>query len=313
MARSKGSIIMPCCSPTGVWLLSPFGQIYINLAILPPDVNKADWKPLSSRRVPSSDMQQNHFEKVGFRAADTPEAQAALAELEAKYPHVGLEQADVIVALGGDGFMLETLHAIIDHPVPIYGMNLGTVGFLLNEYRLEALSASLRQATHVPLHPLRMYARQRDGAIQRGLGINEVSLFRETRQAANLSVEIDGVVRLPELVCDGILVATPAGSPAYNLSAHGPILPTGANLLALTPISAFRPRRWRGALLPSKTQFRFRVNDPGKRPVSAVADYTEIRDVVEVEVWEDRKITLTLLFDPEHNLEERILKEQFVP
>lgn len=258
-------------------------------------------------------MQVNHFERIGFRAADTPEAQAALAGLRAVYGHVPTDQVDVIVALGGDGFMLETLHALIDRPVPIYGMNLGTVGFLLNEYRADALPERLGKAVPVPLHPLRMYARQRDGTTERGLGINEVSLFRETRQAANLSVEIDGVVRLPELVCDGILVATPAGSTAYNLSAHGPILPTGANLLALTPISAFRPRRWRGALLPSKTRFRFRVNAPMKRPVSAVADYTEIRDVVEVEVWEDREITLTLLFDPEHNLEERILKEQFVP
>ena len=258
-------------------------------------------------------MQLNHFRTIGFCAADTPEAQAALAELVALYDHVPPHEADVVVALGGDGFMLETLHAFIDRPVPIYGMNLGTVGFLLNEYRVQALPEKLSRAVSVPLHPLRMCARQRDGTVQRGLGINEVSLFRETRQAANLSVEIDGVVRLPELICDGILVATPAGSTAYNLSAHGPILPTGANLLALTPISAFRPRRWRGALLPSRTRFGFRVNDPIKRPVSAVADYTEIRDVVWVEVWEDRDITLTLLFDPEHNLEERILKEQFVP
>ena len=165
----------------------------------------------------------------------------------------------------------------------------------------------------MPLHPLRMRAHCRNGQVEHGLGINEVSLFRETRQAASLRIEIDGVMRLEQLVCDGILVATTAGSTAYNLSAHGPILPVGANLLALTPISPFRPRRWRGALLPSHTQFRISVVDPDKRPVSAVADYTEIRDVVEVQIWEDREITLTLLFDPEHNLEERILKEQFVP
>ena len=158
-----------------------------------------------------------------------------------------------------------------------------------------------------------MRALRRDGKEEHGLGINEVSLFRQTYQAARLCIAIDGVVRLPELVCDGVLVATPAGSTAYNLSAHGPILPTGANLLALTPISAFRPRRWRGALLPTKTRFCFRVIDPDKRPVSAVADSTEIRDVVEVAVWVEADITLTLLFDPEHNLEERILKEQFVP
>jgi len=255
----------------------------------------------------------NSFRTIAFRAAETPEAQSALAMLCAHYPSVPPEDADVVVALGGDGFMLETLHACIDRNVPIYGMNLGTVGFLLNSFTTDDLPERLARASSVPLHPLRMHAICRSGRTERGLGINEVSLFRETRQAANLSVEIDDVVRLPELVCDGILVATPAGSTAYNLSAHGPILPVGANLLALTPISAFRPRRWRGALLPSKTRFRFRVSDPEKRPVSAVADYTEIRDVVEVEVWEDRSIALTLLFDPEHNLEERILKEQFVP
>lgn len=255
----------------------------------------------------------NRFRRIGFRAADTAEAQAGLADLKAAYPHVPAEESDVIVALGGDGFMLETLHNCIDRPVPIYGMNLGTVGFLLNEYRTDRLLERLAQSVSTPLHPLRMRATCRDGKVETGLAINEVSLFRETRQAANINIEIDGVIRLPNLVCDGVLVATPAGSTAYNLSAHGPILPVGANLLALTPISAFRPRRWRGALLPSKARFRFRVADPHKRPVSAVADYTEIRDVVEVEVWEDRDITLTLLFDPEHNLEERILKEQFVP
>jgi NAD+ kinase len=253
------------------------------------------------------------FEKIGFRSADTPEAQAGLAELRAKYPHVPADQADVIVALGGDGFMLETLHSCIHRPVPIYGMNLGTVGFLLNEYDVDHLEKRLAQGVSTPLHPLRMRVTCSNGKVEHGLGINEVSLFRETRQAASIAIAIDGVVRLDNLVCDGILVATPAGSTAYTLSAHGPILPVGANLLALTPISAFRPRRWRGALLPSKTHFRFQVLNATKRPVSAVADYTEIRDVQEVEVWEDRSITLTLLFDPEHNMEERILKEQFVP
>jgi NAD+ kinase len=253
------------------------------------------------------------FENIGFRSADTVEAQAGLAELQARYRHVPVEQADVIVALGGDGFMLETLHSCIDRPVPIYGMNLGTVGFLLNEYGIEHLEERLAQGVSTPLHPLRMRVACRNGKVEHGLGINEVSLFRETRQAANIAIAIDGVVRLDNLICDGVLVASPAGSTAYNLSAHGPILPVGANLLALTPISAFRPRRWRGALLPSKTHFRFQVLNPAKRPVSAVADYTEIRDVQEVEVWEDRDITLTLLFDPEHNMEERILKEQFVP
>ena len=253
----------------------------------------------------------NRFANVSFRAANTPEAQAGLAELRAAYPHAPVEQADVIVALGGDGFMLETLHSCIDRPVPIYGMNLGTVGFLLNEYGIDNLHERLAQGVSAPLHPLRMRVICGNGELELGLGINEVSLFRQTRQAANIQIAIDGVVRLENLICDGVLVATPAGSTAYNLSAHGPILPVGANLLALTPISAFRPRRWRGALLPSRTRFRFAVLDSDKRPVSAVADYTEIRDVMEVEVWEDRSITLTLLFDPEHNLEERILNEQF--
>jgi NAD+ kinase len=253
------------------------------------------------------------FHKIGFRAAKAQEAQAALEQLSATCPNVPPEEADVIVALGGDGFMLETLHGCIDRPVPIYGMNLGTVGFLLNDYEPDRLHDNLEKAVAVTLHPLRMRALRRDGREEHGLGINEVSLFRQTHQAAKLCIAIDDVVRLPELVCDGVLVATPAGSTAYNLSAHGPILPTDANLLALTPISAFRPRRWRGALLPSKTRFCFRVLDPDKRPVSAVADTTEIRDVVEVAVWADRAIALTLLFDPEHNLEERILKEQFVP
>ena len=253
------------------------------------------------------------YETIGFRAAEGPEAQAALNALVARYGQASDEDADVLVALGGDGFMLEILHGTIDRQLPIYGMNLGTVGFLLNQFEADDLLDRLNRAGRVPLHPLRMRVVCRSGEVRLGLGINEVSLFRETRQAANLCIEIDGVTRLPQLVCDGVLVATPAGSTAYNLSAHGPILPVGANLLALTPISAFRPRRWRGALLPSRTCFRFRVIDPIKRPVSAVADYTEIRDVIEVQVWEDREITLNLLFDAEHNLEERILKEQFVP
>lgn len=252
-------------------------------------------------------------QRIGFRAADTEEATAAVLNLRERYGDADDHEADILVALGGDGFMLETLHASIDRPVPIYGMNLGTVGFLLNEYRSEDLLERLDEAVAVGLHPLRMEARRRDGTIEHGLAINEVSLFRETRQAARIEIAIDGVVRMPELVCDGILVATPAGSTAYNLSAHGPILPTTSKLLALTPINAFRPRRWRGALLPNSSHFRFKVRDSNKRPVSAVADYTEIRDVVQIEVWEDHSKCLTLLFDPEHDLEERILNEQFVP
>ena len=251
--------------------------------------------------------------RLAFKASPTPEAQDAMRELEALYPPVPAETAEVVVALGGDGFMLETLHEFLDHGTPIYGMNLGTVGFLLNSYRREELPERIAAAAAVDLFPLRMRARLQDGRAVEALGINEVSVFRETRQAAALSIKIDGVCRMPELVCDGIMVATPAGSTAYNLSAHGPIIPLGANLLALTPISPFRPRRWRGALLSSQSQFEIEVRNPGKRPVSAVADFTEVRDVLSVRVWEDHSLHCRLLFDPEHNLEERILKEQFIP
>jgi NAD+ kinase len=251
--------------------------------------------------------------RLAFLAADTPEARSAQPELAAAYGGVEPEAAEVVVALGGDGFMLETLHRFIGRGVPIYGMNLGTVGFLLNEFRREGLLERITAAMPVDLHPLRMHARLDNGDFRTALAINEVSVFRETRQAAKLRIEIDGICRLPELVCDGLLVATPAGSTAYNLSAHGPIIPLGSELLALTPISPFRPRRWRGALLPSRARFVVDVHNPQKRPVSAVADFTEVRDVTRVEVWEDRAISLRLLFDPEHNLEERILKEQFIP
>lgn len=251
--------------------------------------------------------------RIGFRAADTEEAQAALGQLRNRYGDADNDEADVLVALGGDGFMLETLHATMERPVPIYGMNLGTVGFLLNEFRSEQLIERLDDAVAVGLHPLRMRTTTEDGTVLDGLAINEVSLFRQTRQAAKIRISIDGVIRMEELVCDGIMVATPAGSTAYNLSAHGPILPTSSKLLALTPINAFRPRRWRGALLPNSSHFRFDVMSHDKRPVSAVADYTEMRDVLHVEVWEDHTNNLTLLFDPEHDLEERILNEQFVP
>ncbi len=251
--------------------------------------------------------------RIHFLAARSEAARRARAELVARYGEVPPEEAEVLVALGGDGFMLETLHTHMDRRLPIYGMNLGTVGFLLNTYSPDRLLERIARATPIDLHPLRMRARRLDGTVAESLAINEVSVFRETRQAARLAVDIDGVCRMPELVCDGILVATPAGSTAYNLSAHGPIIPLGSNLLALTPISAFRPRRWRGALLPSRTRFVIRVLDPERRPVSAVADYTEVRDVTRVDVWEDRAIRFRLLFDPEHNLEERILKEQFIP
>ncbi len=245
-------------------------------------------------------------------AAESDEAGAACRRLKARYATVEPEAADAVVALGGDGFMLETLHRYLDRGLPIYGMNCGTVGFLMNRFDEEGLPARLAAAEPVRLRPLAMQARDVYGKETQALAINEVSLLRESRQAARIAIRVDGVMRLPELVCDGVLVATPAGSTAYNLSAHGPILPLGSGVLALTPISAFRPRRWRGALLPHAAEVAFEVLDPQKRPVSAVADFTEVRDVVEVRVHEDRR-TLTLLFDPDHNLAERILAEQFQP
>ncbi len=251
--------------------------------------------------------------RIAFLAAEDSEAQEALARLSSRYGNVPPAEAEIIVALGGDGFMLQTLHAHIDGDVPIYGMNRGSIGFLMNSYDEEDLPARLKRAEPVRLHPLRMTATSASGAQQEALAINEVSLLRQTRQAAKLRISIDGRVRLEELICDGILVATPAGSTAYNLSAHGPIMPMGAGLLALTPISAFRPRRWRGALLPNTARVAFEILDPDKRPVGATADFTEVRNVARIEVREDTSVSLHLLFDPEHNLEKRIIREQFLP
>ncbi len=249
--------------------------------------------------------------KIGFAAADTEDARAAKARLVAAYGDTDPDRADLVVALGGDGFMLETLHDCVHRQIPVFGMNCGSVGFLMNEYREGGLLDRLARAEPVMVHPLHMFATRSDGSVRQALAFNEVSLLRETRQAAKLRITIDGRVRLPELNCDGALVCTPAGSTAYNLSVQGPILPLGSDLLALTPISAFRPRRWRGALLPHSARIGFEVIEVAKRPVSACADFTEVRDVVRVDVHEDRSVTLRLLFDPEHNLEERILKEQF--
>lgn len=251
--------------------------------------------------------------KFALVASDTPEAAEAKARLEARYGTVSVEEAEVIVALGGDGLMLESLHRFMERGLPIYGMNCGTVGFMMNQYEEDRLDERLAAAQAVTLHPLRMRAENVAGEIADGQAINEVSLLRESRQAAKIGIYIDGVKRMDELICDGIMVATPAGSTAYNLSAHGPIVPLGAQLLALTPISVFRPRRWRGALLPSRAEVTFLVHEPAKRPVSATADFTEIRDVAKVSVREDQSVDLNLLFDPEHNLEERIIKEQFQP
>jgi len=252
------------------------------------------------------------FENIAIVASEAPAAQAALADLRARYTTVPPEQADVVVALGGDGFMLETLHKYRACGVPFYGMHRGSVGFLMNGYGPNALVERLGRAQSVAIHPLEMTATDHVGKVHNAIAINEVSLVRQGRQAAKLKISVDDTVRLDELMADGVLVATPVGSTAYNLSAHGPIIPLSAEVLALTPISAFRPRRWRGALLPHEARVRFDVLEIERRSVSAAADFTEIRDVASVSVREAGEITFNLLFDPEHNLEERVLKEQFL-
>lgn len=249
--------------------------------------------------------------KIAFIASATADSQTCLRALEKGYDAVPLEQADVVVVLGGDGTMLEALHKALALGKPVYGMNCGSVGFLLNPYRVEGLMDRIAAAHSVIIHPLKMKTLSKDGKEAEALAFNEISLLRQSRQASKISIAVDGIQRLPELVCDGVLVSTPAGSTAYNLSAHGPIIPLSAHALALTPISAFRPRRWRGALLPGHVQIRFEALESDKRPVSAAADFTEIRDVLQVDVWQSASIGVTLLFDPDHNLEERILKEQF--
>jgi NAD+ kinase len=265
--------------------------------------------------TPSPTLATPGSPRLSFLCADTDEARAARMRLVHRYGNAPPAHADVLVALGGDGFLLETMHKTLklERPLPVFGMNRGSVGFLLNAHCEDDLEARVAAAQQVTLHPLRMRAERVNGEVVEALGFNEVSLLRETRQAAKLRISVDNVIRLPELICDGALVATPAGSTAYNLSAHGPIVPLGSDILALTPISAFRPRRWRGALLPHSANIVFDVLEHPKRPVSAVADFTEVRDVLRVEIWETHDIALTLLFDPEHNLEERILKEQFAP
>lgn len=253
------------------------------------------------------------FKTVGFVAARSGEAREALNRLQSLYEHVSPNEADVVIALGGDGFMLRTLHAYMDQMKPVYGMNRGSVGFLMNAYEEDNLLERLTQAEDVQLRPLRMEARDIRGEVHHALAINEVSLLREDRLAAKLRIKVDGIERMSELICDGTLVATPAGSTAYNASAHGPIVPIGAELLALTPISAYRPRRWRGALLPQRAEVVIDVLDSSQRPVSAVADYVRVRKVETVTVRQDTENCATLLFDPEHDLDERIIKEQFLP
>lgn len=250
--------------------------------------------------------------RIAFVASRSEPAQQALAQLTRQYPAVPVREADVIVSLGGDGFMLHTLHRYAaERKIPVFGMKLGTVGFLMNLYREDGLLARLAAAQQAVLHPLKMKVVGESGGLHAALAINEVSLLRQTKQAAKLRITVDGVVRVEELICDGALLATAAGSTAYNLSAYGPILPLGSDVLALTPISPFRPRRWRGAIVRRSAVVRFEVLDHYKRPVSATADATEVRDVVEVEVAESPSDAVTVLFDPEHSLEERILSEQF--
>ena len=252
------------------------------------------------------------FTRVAFVASDAEAAQQALIDLSRSYGTVDPGEAEIIVSLGGDGFMLETLHRFVGSGVPIFGMHRGSVGFLMNPYQLEGLPERLETTQRVTLYPLEMRAMGESGAVACAMAFNEVSLLRETRQAAKLRISVDGVVRLDDLMADGILLATPVGSTAYNLAAHGPIIPLDAEILALTPISAFRPRRWRGALLHHGAHVRIDALETDKRPVSAVADFTEVRDITAVEIVEKRNVEMTLLFDRDANLQERVFKEQFL-
>ena len=261
-------------------------------------------------------MATNHgFKRLALAMSDTSRAQDTANELRDVHDWVPIEEADAIVVLGGDGFMLHILHSMLDSGriIPTYGINRGTVGFLMNNYRAGVkLLEKINRSRAIGISPLRMEATTQDGMKHVECAINEVSLLRETRQTAKLEVSVDEQVRIEELVGDGVLVSTPAGSTAYNLSANGPILPLDSALLALTPISPFRPRRWRGAILPDRSTIRFKVNEPQKRPVAAVADQKEIRDIADVSIEIARDSELTLLFDPGHSLDERIVSEQFV-
>ena len=252
--------------------------------------------------------------RLALLVSPTQQAEAAARDLRARYEFCSVSEAETVIALGGDGFLLQVLHAALDAraPKPMFGLNLGTVGFMMNEYRVDGLVERVAAARGFILHPLQMQARTVAGALIVSPAINEVSLLRETRQAAKIAISIDGRVRMAELACDGVLVATPAGSTAYNLSANGPILPLQSDLLALTPLSPFRPRRWRGALLPDASIIEFRMLDAAKRPVSAVADQLEVRDVAHVRVTSDKSVSLTLLFDPDYALDDRIVMEQFL-
>ncbi|MBL4693077.1 MAG: NAD kinase [Magnetovibrio sp.] len=252
------------------------------------------------------------FKSIAFVAARQKQAQDALVRFKTRYNHVTPAKADVIVVFGGDGYMLRSIHKYLHRNVPIFGINRGSIGFMMNTYKETGLLKRLEKSEAISVHPLSMECVDTQGRKHKALAINEVSLLRQTRLAAKLRIHVDDQLRMEELICDGALVSTPAGSTAYNLSAHGPIVPLGADLLALTPISAFRPRQWRGALLPGEATVTFDILDPRERPVSAVADDTEIRRVKKVIIKEDRSIQPVLLFDPEHNLEDRIVREQFL-
>ncbi|WP_319413592.1 NAD kinase [uncultured Cohaesibacter sp.] len=251
------------------------------------------------------------FQKIAFISSGTEESLEAKERLTHLFGSAAPAEADVIVALGGDGLMLQTLHGHMNSQIPIYGMNCGSIGFLMNEYAEEGLINRLEKSEISEIRPLEMRALTTDGNVHEATAINEVSVFRQTAQAAKMEIRIDGKVRMEELICDGALVATPVGSTAYNLSVHGPILPIDSPLLALTPISPFRPRHWRGALLPNSAKVKLIVKEPRKRPLSAVADHTEIRSVLEVEITESRDKSCKIMFDPEHGWAERILSEQF--
>jgi NAD+ kinase len=254
---------------------------------------------------------EDKYQAISFVSSGAPESEAARVKLIARYGDVPIDQADVIVALGGDGLMLQTLHRTMSAPKPVYGMNRGSVGFLMNDYAERGLRARLAAAVPSIIHPLLMRARDVRGQETTARAINEVSLWRQKYQAAKVAILVDGKVRLSELIADGVLVATPTGSTAYNLSASGPIVPRGSRLMALTPISVFRPRRWRGALLPDRAQVAFEIMEADKRPVAAAADHTEIREVARVDVETDRATSLILLHDPGQSFDERTLREQF--
>lgn len=256
-------------------------------------------------------MSSHPVNRIHFVTNGTPEADAAAARLKARYGDYAIDVADIVVALGGDGLMLQTLHRVMRMGVPVYGMNFGSVGFMMNIFSEDDLDQRLEAVQRTRIFPLSMEVTDISGKTQTALALNEVSLFRSTYQAAKIQIIVDGEMRLEELICDGVLLATPAGSTAYNLSAHGPILPIEAELLALTPISPFRPRRWRGAILSNRAQVRFITREASKRPVSAVADNVEFQNVLDVTVKEDRTHGVTLLFDPGTSLEERVLSEQF--